>query len=84
MKNCPIALENPTNYNARANLMACSLVACSGIPEYGKNSTGWPAHAMKLELSAYYDITHVVRLAILTPIIMKILSKFIRLVYNRF
>ncbi len=67
MKNCPIALEEPENYSARANLMANAHVACSGIPEYGKKSTGWPAHAMEHELSAYYDITHGVGLAILTP-----------------
>lgn len=66
MKNCNIALKEPDNYAARANLMADSSVACSGIPEYGKQSTGWPCHAMEHELSAYYDITHGVGLAILT------------------
>ena len=66
MKNCKIALKDPTNYSARANLMANSSVACSGIPEYGKQETGWPCHAMEHELSAYYDITHGVGLAILT------------------
>lgn len=67
MKNCPLAIAEPENYSARANLMADSSVACSGIPEYGKQSTGWPCHAMEHELSAYYDITHGVGLAILTP-----------------
>jgi len=67
MKYCPIALREPDNYAARANLMAVSSVACSGIPEYGKQGTGWPCHAMEHELSAYYDITHGVGLAILTP-----------------
>ena len=67
MKYCPIAIKEPDNYEARANLMAVSSVACSGIPEYGKQSTGWPCHAMEHELSAYYDITHGVGLAILTP-----------------
>lgn len=67
MKNCPVALEDPENYSARANLMANSSVACSGIPEYGKMDTGWPCHGMEHELSAYYDITHGVGLAILTP-----------------
>ena len=67
MKNLPVALEQPDNYEARANLMADSSIACSGIPEYGKQSTGWPCHAMEHELSAYYDITHGVGLAILTP-----------------
>ena len=67
MKNCPIALREPDNYSARANLMACSSVACAGIPAYGKEDTGWPCHAMEHELSAYYDITHGTGLAILTP-----------------
>ena len=67
MKNCPIAIAEPENYSARANLMADSSVACSGIPLYGKQATGWPCHAMEHELSAYYDITHGVGLAILTP-----------------
>ena len=67
MKNCPIAIREPDNYSARANLMACSSVACAGIPAYGKEVTGWPCHAMEHELSAYYDITHGVGLAILTP-----------------
>lgn len=67
MKNCPIAIAEPENYAARANLMADSSVACSGIPQYGKQGTGWPCHAMEHELSAYYDITHGVGLAILTP-----------------
>ena len=67
MKNAPIAIREPENYSARANLMADSSIACSGIPEYGKQGTGWPCHAMEHQLSAYYDITHGVGLAILTP-----------------
>ena len=67
MINCPIALKEPDNYSARANLMTDSSVACSGIPLYGKQPTSWPCHAMEHELSAYYDITHGVGLAILTP-----------------
>ncbi len=67
IKNLPIALKKPDDYSARANLMAASSIACSGVPEYGKAGTGWPCHAMEHELSAYYDITHGVGLAILTP-----------------
>ena len=67
IQNAPIALEKPRDYAARANLMADSSVACSGIPEYGKQGTGWPCHALEHQLSAYYDITHGVGLAILTP-----------------
>ena len=67
MKNCPIAIKEPDNYSARANLMTDSSIACSGIPSYGKQATGWPCHALEHELSAFYDITHGVGLAILTP-----------------
>lgn len=67
IKNLPIALKEPDNYSARANLMANSSIACSDIPEYGKQPTGWPCHGLEHELSAYYDITHGVGLAILTP-----------------
>ncbi len=92
MKNCPIALEEPDNYSARANLMADANVACSGIPLYGKKYTGWPCHAMEHELSAYYDITHGVGLAILTPRWMrfilkkdpKTVSRFVKLGRNVF
>ena len=75
IKNLPAALNNPDDYEARANLMANSSVACSGIPEYGKASTGWPCHTMEHELSAYYDITHGVGLAILTPRWMRFILK---------
>ena len=67
IRNLPIALKEPENYVARGNLMMASSVACSGIPEYGKQHSGWPCHGMEHELSAYYDITHGVGLAILTP-----------------
>ena len=67
IKNLPVALAEPDNYSARANLMADSSIACSGIPGYGKQATGWPCHAMEHQLSAFYDITHGVGLAILTP-----------------
>ena len=75
IKNLPVALKEPDNYNARANLMADANVACSGIPEYGKDYTGWPCHAIEHELSAYYDITHGVGLAILTPRWMRFILK---------
>lgn len=75
IKNMPIALEDPQNYSARANLMANASIACSKIPEYGKEDTGWPCHGMEHELSAYYDVTHGVGLAILTPRWMRYILK---------
>lgn len=62
----PIAMREPENYEARANLMWASSLAINGILTYGKE-TNWSAHPMEHELSAYFDITHGVGLAILTP-----------------
>ncbi|EGY80069.1 iron-containing alcohol dehydrogenase [Peptoniphilus indolicus] len=60
------AIEDPQNYEARANLMWSNTWAINGLLESGKD-TDWSVHAMEHELSAYYDITHGVGLAILTP-----------------
>lgn len=65
-----IAMKEPENYEARANLMWCSSLAINGILSYGKE-TNWSIHPIEHELSAFYDITHGVGLAILTPHWMK-------------
>lgn len=62
----PVAIKEPDNYEARANLMWASSLAINGIISYGKELQ-WSVHAMEHELSAFYDITHGVGLAILTP-----------------
>ncbi len=62
----PVALREPDNYEARANLMWASSWAINGFIEYGKNVT-WICHPLEHELSALYDITHGLGLAILTP-----------------
>ena len=59
-------MEKPDSYEARANLMWASSMAINGICSYGEN-TAWAVHPMEHELSAFYDITHGVGLAILTP-----------------
>ena len=66
----PIAVKEPKNYDARANLMWASSHAINGMISYGTD-VGWSVHPMEHELSAYYDITHGVGLAILTPRWMK-------------
>lgn len=62
----PIAIKDPENYEARANLMWANSWAINGLLDAGK-STAWSVHAMEHELSALRDITHGVGLAILTP-----------------
>ena len=62
----PIAMKDPKNYEARANLMWASSWA---INDFIANSAkaSWTVHPIEHELSAFYDITHGLGLAILTP-----------------
>ena len=70
IKYAPIALKEPDNYEARANLMWASSWAINGYINGGKQQA-WTCHPIEHELSAYYDITHGLGLAILTPRWMK-------------
>lgn len=61
----PIALREPENYEARANLMWASSWAINGLLSLG-GPVPWSVHSLEHELSAYYDLTHGTGLAILT------------------
>ena len=62
----PIAMKDPNNYEARANLMWASSWAINGFISSSSKSQ-WTVHPIEHELSAFYDITHGLGLAILTP-----------------
>lgn len=62
----PIALNEPENYDARANLMWASSWAINGLLSAG-SANNWTVHPIEHELSAFYDITHGEGLAIVTP-----------------
>ena len=62
----PIAIREPENYEARANLMWASSWALNGLVGCDKPQA-WSCHPMEHELSAVYDITHGHGLAILSP-----------------
>lgn len=66
IKFAPIAINEPDNYEARANLMWASSWAINGFVDGGKQQA-WSCHPMEHELSAIYDITHGLGLAMLTP-----------------
>jgi len=66
IKYCPVALKDPENYEARSNLMWSSTLGLNHILSAGKGGS-WSCHPIEHELSAYYDITHGVGLAIITP-----------------
>lgn len=62
----PVALQNPCDYDARSNLMWAGTWAINGLMRAGRNNA-WSCHPMEHQLSAYYDVTHGLGLAILTP-----------------
>lgn len=70
IKYAPIALAEPDNYDARANLQWAASWAINGFTSALQNCA-WNCHPMEHELSAIYDITHGLGLAILTPRWMK-------------
>lgn len=62
-----IACEEPTNYEARANLMWASVWAINGFANCGPTTYRWACHPIEHPLGAYYDETHGIGLAIITP-----------------
>lgn len=61
----PIACNKPDDYEARSNLMWASSWAINGFLKAGF-AGAWSCHPLEHQLSAYYDITHGVGLAIIT------------------
>ena len=55
----PVALENPEDYDARANLMWCGSLSHNGLMAAGNSTKGdWACHQIEHELSAEYDVAH--------------------------
>ena len=89
VKYAPIAMQQPDNYEARANLMWTSSWAINGFINGGR-AKAWSCHPMEHQLSAVYDITHGLGLAILTPRWMEYcldennVSKYVQFAVNVF
>lgn len=66
VKNLPTALQEPDNYQARASLMWAASWALNSFCTSGIQMAP-SCHGMEHELSACYDLTHGLGLAILTP-----------------
>lgn len=59
MQNAPIAIKDPTNYDARANLMWASTISHNGLMQAGNDNKGdWSCHQIEHELSAEFDVAH--------------------------
>ncbi len=68
------AIENPDNYDYRAEIMWCGTIAHNNMLGVGR-SQDWASHDIEHELSAIYDIAHGAGLAIIFPAWMKYVYK---------
>ncbi len=66
----PRVLEEPDNYEARANIMWAGMLAHNNVCGAGREQD-WASHHMEHELSALYDVTHGAGLAVITPLWMR-------------
>ncbi|WP_291855826.1 iron-containing alcohol dehydrogenase [Marinilabilia sp.] len=84
----PVALVEPENYEARANLLWAGSLALNGLTLTGKKTGDWATHGIEHEVSAIYDLTHGAGLAIIHPVWMKYVlsvetsSKFAQMARN--
>ena len=74
MKETPRVIEDPDNYDARANIMWAGMVAHNGLVGVGR-SQDWNSHAIEHELSALYDCAHGAGLAVIMPSWMEFVYK---------
>jgi alcohol dehydrogenase YqhD (iron-dependent ADH family) len=66
IKNAPLVLSDPINYDAWSEVGFSGTVAHNGLVGMGRQQD-WACHMMEHELSAIYDVAHGVGLAVLTP-----------------
>ncbi len=74
INNAPLAIENPTDYNVRAEIMWVGTLAHNGLLNTGRIGD-WASHYIEHELSALYNLTHGAGLSIITPAWMKYVYK---------
>jgi alcohol dehydrogenase YqhD (iron-dependent ADH family) len=74
INNAPIALDQPDNYNARAEIMWAGTIAHNNLLSTGRIGD-WASHKIEHELSGMYDIAHGAGLSIIFPAWMKYVYK---------
>lgn len=86
IKSARVAIENPTDYEARSNIMWCATLGLNKITGVSKEQD-WEVHNIEHQLGAYTDCPHGVGLAIVSiPYYRYIykygLDKFVRFAKN--
>ena len=58
MKNTKILMEDPNNYNARAEIMWAEALSHNGLTGCGTDGGDWACHRLEHELGGMYDVAH--------------------------
>ena len=74
IKSIPLALENPDDYNARAEIMWAGTIAHNDFLGTGRIGD-WASHQIEHELSGIYDVAHGAGLTVIFPAWMKYVYK---------
>ncbi|MCL1881217.1 MAG: iron-containing alcohol dehydrogenase [Oscillospiraceae bacterium] len=69
----PKVIENPNDYDARANIMWAGMLAHNNVCGVGRDQD-WASHGIEHELSAFYGAIHGAGLAVISPAWMKFVS----------
>lgn len=70
IKYAPIAIADPSNYEARSNIMWAGMIAHNNLLGVGREED-WASHDIEHELSAQYDVAHGAGLAVVFPAWMR-------------
>jgi hypothetical protein len=74
MEEAPKVMADPSDYQARANIMWSGTLAHNGICGTGRRED-WVSHAMEHEISAVYGVTHGAGLAVVFPAWMTFMAE---------
>ncbi len=69
--NTDVLLDNPEDYDARAELAWSATMALNGMTAVGRGRGDWASHQIEHALSAIYDIAHGAGLAIVLPAVLE-------------
>lgn len=86
IKNAKIAVKNPTDYEARSNIMWCSTLGLNTVTGLSKEQD-WEVHNIEHQIGAYTDCPHGIGLAIVSipyyrHIFASGIDKFVRFAEN--
>ncbi len=70
-----IAMQNPTDYEARSNIMWCATLGLNYITGLSKTQD-WEVHMIEHQLGAYTDCTHGAGLAAISPAYYRYIAKY--------